>query len=766
MFRPWPFVAALAFVPGCFLFDTAPPDDPGTVTPSAAGLKAFESEQEFQAYFSGQIVERNDQLAVFRGEEGSDDAAVDGSQGGATGNESDPSLPPQPGAPDAGAVADEDTADNSFSGTTIQEEGVDEADVVKTDGTYLYIISGEMLRIVRAHPSADLALVSEVPLEGYGREIYLRGDRIIAITATFGGFYYFGDDIALVDPALGDGTDGADGDREDLTLIAAPEDEYLYERPQTFVTIIDVSSREAPAVLSQTSFDGSQSSSRMIDGVLHLVISNYQDYYYDVMPLLGRPELEVAGDDVDEFVPQVRRIDDNGVETEAPLLTWQNLYRPIEPDGFGMVSVVSMDVEGDGEFSAVGVVAEPGLIYSSLQALYLTNTKYDFSSDGERETTNLYKLAYVDDGAVPVATGSVPGRILNQYSMGEYQGYLRVATTIGPTFSFLDGVQSDPTNSVFVLDEVDGELSVVGSVDDIAPRETIQSARFIGERGFVVTFEQIDPLFTLDLSDPTDPRVIGEIEVPGFSTFIVPMDENHLLTVGQYLPAPPAFGPWGVQLSIFDVTDFEQPIQSANVVIGGEDANGWSEALYDPKAFTYFAEAGLVALPVSLYDYYYLDGPVVSTEPDQPTSSDDATPPPDATTDEPSGVSEEPEVSEIADPFVPEGFDGLYLYRVSTDQGFDEVGRISTRFEEQGYYWGGSFTRGVIINEDVYAVTDLGVRTMPVDDMSSEPHELFLADPVSDGGGGVIVPEPGIPVEGEGSSSGGSSGAVEGADAG
>ena len=304
-------------------------------------------------------------------------------------------------------------------------------------------------------------------------------------------------------------------------------------------------------------------------------------------------------------------------------------------------------------------------------------------------------------GAVPVATGSVPGRVLNQFSMDEHAGHLRVATTTVDPREF----RFTPENNVFVLAETGGELEIVGSVTNLAPGETIRSARFLGDRGYLVTFEQIDPLFTLDLSDPADPKVIGELKVPGFSTFIVPIDRNHLLTVGQFIPEVAPFFPRGVQLSIFDVTQFDQPRLAALAVLG-EGTGASSEALHNPKAFTYFAERGLIALPVSIFDnpVFFNDfidvGPVVEGG----TGTDTG-----MAVDEPVAVTA---------PEVRGGFDGVVIFSVNVDTGFEELGRISTRFDDAGFFFD-SFTRGLFIGDNAFAVTNNGIRGGPLTDLTS-----------------------------------------------
>lgn len=762
-------ILTVLFLPGCTLIfdlvDGRDGGDTGGTGPNPTTLKTFESEQALTDYFVGQITQQNARGAGF----GAFDDAVDlegaDADGGepATdttgGAESPPQAAPGEGGGDTGAN------DEDFSQTTIQEEGVDEADVVKTDGTYLYLISNNKLRIVRASPPAELAAMGEVPLEGYGRELYLHDNRVVALTQIYGGY------VSVLEPApvddivdaeaggTGDGTDpdGAVSSDEstaseggttsevdesppgdavveepdiDPELVApdivGPGLPVLFERPKTIVTVIDTTDPLAPTVVSTTRIDGAQTSSRMINGRLHLGVSNYQNYYFDVLPRLGQAELDLTGVEAETLLPTYEQVGRDGQTESGPLLTWQDVYRPDEPDGFGVVAIVSMDVDAPESFQAVGIIAEPGLVYSSLQAMYLTDANYGIFGQ-QRQQTEIYKLAYAESGAIPSAAGIVPGRVLNQYSMSEHNGYLRVATTVDATF-FRDGNRTEPYNNVYVLDEVEGSLETVGSIEDIASGETIQSARFIGDRGFLVTFEQIDPLFTLDLADPLNPRQVGELKVPGFSTFIVPMDENHLLTVGRYIPQEGFFGNWGVQLSIFDISTFSDPVLQ-HVAVLGDQTGAYSEALDNPKAFTYFADAGMVALPLSIYyfdvfidDFGDVEGDVVPPPEPAPAPAEGET------ADEPPPPDDGQGAAGVTEPNMSDNFDGIVVYRVSTETGFESVGSISTQFEEAGFY-GGSYTRGVFIGDDIFAVSDVGIRAAPVTDMESAPYELILAQP-------------------------------------
>ncbi|MFQ5490932.1 MAG: beta-propeller domain-containing protein, partial [Phycisphaerae bacterium] len=511
----------------------------GSTTPEqgVAELARFESAQELEDYFKGQILEQNQRFMGFRGlEDGEflDEAPTAGGDdlaGAADGDSAaDASAAPEAGAAQAG--------DGDFSGTTIQEEGVDEADVVKTDGQYIYVMTGQQLRIVSAQPPDAMQLLASFDLEGYGRDLYLVGDLAVALTSNAGVFL----------PVGGFGIDAVGlpaGPRQEEPFIGIDGADFIVEpwyrpRPQTVVSVIDVSDRSDPSLVWQTAFDGSISASRMIDGVLRLVLANFPDYYYDVLPLgAEEDELGLPDIDLDVLLPDFVSLGPDGQTRRGNVVEFDGFFRPVDPDGFGVTTIITMDTDTPDQFDAVAVVAEPGLIYASTEALYLTDTDYYF--DFRRVNTDIYKFAFTPQSVNLVAAGQVPGRILNQYSMGEYQGFLRVASTTDQLFIWETGEQIPSTNAVYVLGEQDDALAVVGSVEDVAPGEQIQSARFLGDRGYVVTFVQIDPFFTLDLADPLNPRIVGELKLPGFSTFITPMDQDHVLTVGVYVD-PDGFG--------------------------------------------------------------------------------------------------------------------------------------------------------------------------------------------------------------------------------
>ncbi|MCH7527102.1 MAG: beta-propeller domain-containing protein [Planctomycetes bacterium] len=686
------------------------------ITPETgeAALRAFESEEELRSYLVDQL-ERT--VLPFGPSAGTiDDFAFDLADGlfPGAGTEPSPDIPVAAEG-EAGAVSDESGSD-AFSGTTIQEVGVDEADVVKTDGEFLYILTGEHLRIVRADRGDSLAEVGSVELGGFSRDLFLLDDLVIALTAPiFGGFdiepgptvivdpVFPVDDAdeeeAAIDPSASDDDDKSDGDgksdgEDDNTVITIARDQLVpgvsLFRPRIEVVFIDVRDRSNPNVISSTVFDGSLASSRVIDKRLHLVLANPADVLQRAMPGGGRPDTfsEFA---LEFFLPGFVSGPAKDAQTKTgTVVDWPQVYRPADPDGAGMVTIVTIDSRTPDQFDAVAVVADPGLVYASTSAIYLTDTQYNFSFQ-VRQTTDIYKFALGEGSPDLVAVGSVPGRILNQYAMGEYNGFLRVATT--STDSATGFVNRGPSNNVFVLEQRGDRLEVAGSIRGLALGEEIRSVRFLGDKGFMVTFERTDPFFTLDLSDPFNPRTAGELKIPGFSTFLTPIDEDHILAVGEYIPEEGPLFSQGVQVSIFDVSDFDNPRRSANVIIGDEST--YSEATFDPKAFTYYPERNMVALPISQYSFFTI------TEDD------------------------------VVDILPRENFHGLYLFEIGTAMSLAEVGRIQT--VSPGDFFAPSFTRGVFIGDDVFAVTDRVVVAAALEDVAGSQVRLELPSPFDDG---------------------------------
>ncbi|NLX23736.1 MAG: hypothetical protein GXY55_18950 [Phycisphaerae bacterium] len=567
-------------------------------------------------------------------------------------------------APDAGN-AEDSGGGQPYSTTNIQEEGVDESDVVKNDGQYIYWLREDQIHILKAQPPEELAEIAQVPLGSYGDSLFLRDGRLIALSRQWGGWYWGPADVRTTTAENMVGGLWNDGS-------------------QVTVTVIDVSDPSAPTVEATVDFEGELASSRMIGNRLHLVVTSMPRLPDDPTPAT------LGGMTLEQWLPAYKVTDGDGDSRSGNIVGWADSYRPETGDGYAITTVVTLNVDNPtGEFASTAITANAGTIYASPDALYVADTAYDWNALISRTDTMVHKLAFTETGTRYVASGLVPGRPLGQYSLGEYQDHLRIATTLDE-WSMQSG--SSLSNAVYVLGENGTNLEVVGKVENMAPGEEIYAVRFVGPRGFVVTFERVDPLFVLDLSDATNPRVTGELKIPGYSDHIQMMDENHLLTIGKYADPNEGFSwAWvqGVQLSVFDVSDPADPQQKYVKIVGGRGTN--SEANYNPKAFNYFPARGVVAFPIELYS--------------------------DGTTG--------PEIGEHE-------FTGLMVYRVGPDTDFQEVGRLPTvdlNSVGSNCYWGyWGATRGIFIGDTVYAVSDLGAKAADLGDMSTILGEVFFDD--------------------------------------
>jgi uncharacterized secreted protein with C-terminal beta-propeller domain len=302
---------------------------------------------------------------------------------------------------------------------------------------------------------------------------------------------------------------------------------------------------------------------------------------------------------------------------------------------------------------------------------------------------NLGNISYI-------AQGEVPGHILNQFSMDEHNEFFRIATTSGNNW----GEGSQISNNIYILDE---NLNQVSKIENIAPGESIYAARFLGNRAYLVTFVQVDPLFTIDLSDPYNPRILGELKIPGYSEYLHPYDETHIIGIGKEvdpsIDADKVHTPGavyytailGLKLALFDVSDIEHPVEEAKVVIGNRGTD--SPALYDHKAFLFDKEKQLLVIPVSLYEI------------------------PHETLDSVNDSN----ITEIQPDWGQFTFQGAYVYKLSLENGFEYEGRITHQTLEEVqqqttdyfWYWGSSntdITRTLFIGDVLYTVSNSMVK--------------------------------------------------------
>jgi inhibitor of cysteine peptidase len=535
-------------------------------------------------------------------------------------------APAPESAPGRGEDVFLDISASDYSTTNIQVAGVDEADIVKTDGGYIYLASGNKTIIVKAYPPEQAQILSEIELEGTVIGIFINGDRLVVFEQETPYYLYY-DDMPVV--------------RE--------SDIMPYISPTIAIKVYDVSDRENPRLQRELSADGQYVSSRMIGDYAYVVIN------------------EPAYEEDDEL--NLPRINFGGNEKEIPAT---DIYYSDVSDYYYMyTTIIAINTQTDDQeptYQTILLGASSNL-YVSLNNIYLTFPVWG-GDWGDCQKSSIHRIHIEGDEIEYVASGEVPGMVLNQFSMDEYDGYFRVATTT---------YERTSQNNVYVLNMA---LNITGSLENLASGETIYSARFMGERGYLVTFKQVDPLFVIDLSDPRHPKELGYLKVTGYSDYLHPYDENHLIGIGKETTDAGEFA-WyqGVKISLFDVSDVSNPREISKLEIGDRGTD--SPVLCDHKAFLFDKSRNLLVMPILV------------AEVDQSKYPGGV----------PSWISGEPV------------WQGAYVFDISLEQGLQLKGRI-THIEnlgdlEEGYYYyysPFSVERSLYIDDVLYTISQAKIK--------------------------------------------------------
>jgi uncharacterized secreted protein with C-terminal beta-propeller domain len=543
--------------------------------------------------------------------------------------------------------------EGQYSETNNQEEGVDEADFLKTDGYHIYMINNGQLVILGVPEFGEIELESNITLEGSPMQMLLADDQLVIIS--YVSYWNLEEDDPIRQAMLVDGGNSGGSGASGLTADAGMP-YYRYTNMVKF-TVIDVSNRSAPEINRELFLDGSYQTSRLVGNSLRAVSHSYAEIYglqtYPVLPAnyyqidYDNPQRQniwnqsvnstietnleiISGLTLSDFVPRMheRLADGSVTELSTVSATCEEFAAATDSVGRGFTTIMTIELFGnDIEYELDHISSSWVEVYASQDMLVLAEPANDWwwywrNTDYE-EATNIHAFDISEVGLTTyIGSGRVTGSVNDQFSLSEFNGTIRVATTTDNSWGrwwFEDGEEwTGPTNDVHVLapgEQGGEELLTIGHIGDIAEGERIWSCRFIGEKGYLVTFRNVDPLWTIDLSNPSDPQVIGELEVPGVSTYIHPLGDDHLLTIGMAGGEGGIGLDWGnTQISMFDVSDFANPNlaaaqQLSPVDEGGEDGWGWnwaySEASYEHKAFTYWGPAELLAIPLSTYRYTY-----------------------------------------------------------------------------------------------------------------------------------------------------------------
>lgn len=462
------------------------------------------------------------------------------------------------------------------SSTNVQERGVDEPDLVETDGERIVSVLDGRLRVAKLS-DGRLAAAGDLDLpDGGEAQLLLADDRALVITARHGG-----------------SLSGA----EPMVDAVAPD----VATPVTTVTLADLSG-EAPQELARLDLDGRFVSARAVEGVVHLAVSAPPTGLDLTAPDGGgvrgeRDALEhnravIADSELEDWLPGYVHTGPDGQVEEGSALDCGRMSRPDEFAGFGTLALLSLPIDGPDlrPDAGTGVLTDAQTLSASAQRLYLATTDVGAweppaattrpRGTGDATTAiHAFDLTRGTDVAY-LGSGTVAGNLLNQFSMSEHDGVLRVATTRG------EGPDGPSESAVTTLAERGGALEVLGEIDGLGETERIYAVRFLGDRGYVVTFRQVDPLYAIDLSDPADPRMTGELKIPGYSAYLHPLGDGRLLGVGQ--DADPESGRTeGTQVSLFDVADPDAPAQLDVTVM----RDTWSEVEADHHAFLWWPSA-------------------------------------------------------------------------------------------------------------------------------------------------------------------------------
>lgn len=530
---------------------------------------------------------------------------------------------------DSAVLNEEAASAEDFSKTNVQVEGVDEADIVKTDGNFIYYLTNSALTITDVN---SVKLVSKVEFDNKEfepQEIFLKDNKIVII--------------------------GITNHETEEKNIANTELYYPTNETYTVAKIYNIEERTNPKLERTVEIEGYYLSSRMIGDNVYLISNKY--IYAYLCKDYKQSQL-----DEEEFKPQYI---DTATGEEIKSIGFDCIYYIPEFEDTNYLNIAAFNITNNEPANITSYLGGGSQVYSSATNLYITRTKYNYD-DGSEINTEIYKFNLKDATCTFSKTGKVPGSVLNQFSMDEKDEYFRIATTDSTSWD-----SESNTNNLYILNE---NLEIVGKVEGLAPGERIYSVRFMGNRAYMVTFVQTDPLFVIDLTEPTNPTVLGELKIPGYSTYLHPYDENHLIGFGENTKVVNyGYGDQvvtdGMKMALFDVTDPNNPTEMYSVNIGGKGT--YSELLYNHKALLFSKEKNIIAFPIST-------------------------------------TGEDYEVE----------FQGAIVYGLSLEKGFEEKGKITNLENDiDKYYSRNSVQRIIYINDTLYTLSRNLIKATDINTM-------------------------------------------------
>ncbi len=528
---------------------------------------------------------------------------------------------------DTGKVRDYSTTNN-------QVEGVEEGDRIITDGEYIYGIRGSGIYIAQAKPAAQLKIISALEQKDcYPLEMFVYQNKLVVIGRKL--------ETSQSSP-LGGGT-------------FVPEADIYMGYGNTLVKTYDISDKSSCKIERTFESEGIYVSARLLKDRVYVITNKYVNVNW--------PEPQI--------LPKYR---DSASEFEERSLSLDKINYCPETVNPAFIIISSLSIANSREQAIVNsVMGSSESVYMSQDNLYVSGIvrNTDTKNTPSIQKTMLYRLALEEGKAVYKSSGSVPGYLLNQFSMDEDGEYFRVATTVVPfittkgregnTVSSSD-MNTAMNNNLYVLNR---DMKVVGKIENVAPGERIYSVRFMGSRAYMVTFKNTDPLFAIDLSQPSEPKILGELKIPGFSNYLHPYDDKHIIGFGMDTETIKEAGveryiTKGIKIALFDVSDMKNPRQLYTATIGGRGS--YSELLNNHKALLFSREKNLLAFPVTTSDNNYQ---TVKT--------------------------------------------GAAVYNISLEGGITLKGFLSNQMKNSGYYYG-NIERLIYIDNTLYCIGSGEIR--------------------------------------------------------
>ena len=497
----------------------------------------------------------------------------------------------------ASAAAAAPAAVPAYSGTNDYVAGVDEPDLVKTDGRRIVTVASGVLEVIDA---ASRTVTGRLDLGAIGEDMAYRPTNLL-----------LSGDHALVLTSGGSVVEGATGSG------GSPRPVY-----GSRLLLVDLAGR--PSVISSYTIEGSLIDARQIGPTVRVVISSQPRLNLPAQPGSTSNAQRVAANQavishagLDAWLPEYAETS-SGV-TSTGHIACSAVSRPATYSGANLLTVLTFDLTSDalGSGDGVSIVADGNTVYGTDTSLYVAGDERwlaeaatadagpGMSAGGAASTpgsaaigqqTDIYRFDITSPGPPRFAAGgSVPGYLIDQYALSEWQGYLRIATTTGTSWALADGPPTDALTSssaVYVLSTWGPVMRLAGHVTGLGRTERIYSVRFIGPVGCVVTFRQTDPLYTVDLSDPAQPRVRGSVALTGYSAYLHPASDTRLIGIGRQADAMGHVG--GTQVSLFDISDLAAPTRQATFTLAAAISN----AEFDPHAFLYWPGAHLMVVPL------------------------------------------------------------------------------------------------------------------------------------------------------------------------